>query len=240
MSHRHLSTLILCCLLAAGAQASPVTWSQIRSGPSQPFYSFTAETPGVSAPPSGAGAAAEAGTPPEFVRLPDGRIVPFGAGVVCAEASSTSDEIVAPRSRRWLIALPFIATGIACAFLCRGGDDPPRTPPNPPNPPTTPPPTEPPPACDNPPCQPPPACDNPPCQPTPTPTPGVTPKPGVTPTPTPGPTPWPTPPVDPTPGPTPGPTPPTPVPEPGTLILVGAGLALAASRRFKKGKGGEE
>jgi hypothetical protein len=91
MSYRHLSTLILCSLLAVGAQASPVTWGQIRSGPSQPFYSFTGDTSGVTGSSSGSTVSAEAGAPPEFVRLPDGRIVPFGSGVICAESSSTAD-----------------------------------------------------------------------------------------------------------------------------------------------------
>lgn len=258
MSYRQLPTLLLCALLAVGAQASPVTWSQLTSGS---ILTLNSPAPGAAPSPSSdrATGAADAGTPPEFVRLPDGRIVPYGPGVICADVDVKDEVITESRSRRWLIAVPIITAVVACAVLCRGNDRPPR----PPFPPTTPdPPATPPPACENPPCEPAPSpTPTPNPSPTPTPNPSPTPDPSPTPTPTPcdappcatpSPTPTPNPTPDPSPSPTPSVTPtplppppppstppvdpPTPVPEPGTLLLVGAGLALAARKKFKRGK----
>jgi hypothetical protein len=82
---------------------------------------------------------------PEFVRLPDGRIVPFGQGVICAENCLEGFEEDAPRRLRlWLIAPPLIAGGIICAVLCGGsgtppGNNPPQGNPTPFGTPTTPP-----------------------------------------------------------------------------------------------------
>ena len=227
MYYRHLFALFLCLILAVGAQASPVTWNQVSSGPTLYFgFDKAATNSSVSVSTN------DDGIPPEFVRLPDGRLVPFGPGVLCLQ--SESDEAVTHHSRKWLIAIPIITAVVACAVLCRSNDRPrePRTncvtgpctpdstPTPTPTPGTTPTPTP-----------------TPGATPTPTPTPGTTPTPtptpGVTPTPTPGSTPTPEPPPRSTPPPD---TPPTPVPEPGTLLLVGAGLALAARKGLKKNK----
>ena len=70
---------------------------------------------------------------PEFVRLADGRLVPFGPGVVCtdncvqSEAFGPDDPTELRRAvsglNPWLLAVPAIIGGvIACVVLCRGGD----------------------------------------------------------------------------------------------------------------------
>lgn len=60
--------------------------------------------------------------PVPHVRLSDGRIVPYGPGVICTDlcVSVTSSADVQHRNL-WIPAV-FIATGVTvCAFLCRGG-----------------------------------------------------------------------------------------------------------------------
>lgn len=80
---------------------------------------------------------AEQGAPPSVVRLPDGRLVPSGPGRICS-ADIGTPEVIERTDRRWLVAVPFVAGGIACAVLCRGGsgrnitDAPPVTPVTPP------------------------------------------------------------------------------------------------------------
>lgn len=144
-------TIILCTCLAVGAQAEPISWHQIgrdsmgqpRSGANEPL------------PPFGQGQIDQKGNveQPEFVHLPDGRIVPYGQGVICTESCVEGFvEDAVRRPRLWLIAAPLIAGGAICAVLCGGHDTPGGNPPNtnptpfgtPTNPPTpTPTPTSP-------------------------------------------------------------------------------------------------
>ncbi|MBS1786878.1 MAG: PEP-CTERM sorting domain-containing protein [Acidobacteria bacterium] len=73
-----------------------------------------------------AGVAQESSTHPEFVRLPDGRIVRYGPGIVCEE---NCVEPIAPAAFRgpgpafWWIIPPIVAGGILCAVLCRPDRD---------------------------------------------------------------------------------------------------------------------
>jgi hypothetical protein len=110
MKPSHLLTPFLTLTLGFTAHSAPIT--QLQQQPAR----------------------AEAGEPPEFVRLSDGRIVPYGPGIVC-ELSQSTPEQDERRPRIW----PYLLVGGAviggvCAATCRRG-----TPAHPPMTPTTPP-----------------------------------------------------------------------------------------------------
>lgn len=57
---------------------------------------------------------------PDFIRLSDGRIVPYGPGVICSDQiCTTMTEMAGDRRLMWL--LPVSAGVVVCAVLCRGG-----------------------------------------------------------------------------------------------------------------------
>jgi hypothetical protein len=108
-------TLILATILTASASAAPVAPQQIQ----QP--------------------AAEQSRAPEFIRLPDGRIVPGdGPGVICAELPATPEPERERRVRALLVFGGAAVAGGLCAALCRGARVP-RVPAGPPAPPSVPP-----------------------------------------------------------------------------------------------------
>lgn len=98
--------------------ADTVTYRQIRQSgqPQQPQKKVESQQP----------KAEESSTHPEFVRLPDGRIVKYGPGIICDENCVEPMTPVAFResgTRLWWIAPPLIAGGVICAILCRTGDE---------------------------------------------------------------------------------------------------------------------
>lgn len=199
-----VSALVV-CLVAQSVIADTITYRQLRQDQgsrqltvaSSPQISSRDDrdqsgnqTQGSSSqsPQGGqAGAAQESSTHPEFVRLPDGRIVRYGPGIICDE---NCVEPIAPAAFRgpgpalWWIIPPIVAGGILCAVLCRPDRD-----------------------------------SNP--QPSPT---IVIPPPSPQPTAT----------VAPTQSPTPPPL--AEIPEPGTLILFGAGLSALLARKRRAAK----
>jgi hypothetical protein len=149
MLRKSFLAILLCGWLAVGAQAEPIGWHQIE----RDFLASSrlASSAQAALPTFAQGQAdqrprtEESAEHPEFVRLPDGRIVPYGQGVICAENCVESFAEDSPRrSRLWLIVPPVIAGGIVCAVLCGGGELPPGgptpfgTPTNPPGPTPTP------------------------------------------------------------------------------------------------------
>ncbi len=140
----------LCVLLVVEAHAAPITYQQVSNQVGQPTQQPTTDAKGVHSQAAQT-KISESSDRPEFVRLADGRIVPYGPGVVCtddcmqSEAFGPDDPTELRRAvaglNPWFLAVPAIVGGvIACVVLCRGGDrsavltsvDPPRivTPPN--------------------------------------------------------------------------------------------------------------
>jgi hypothetical protein len=125
MIRRFAVCFLLGCLLAAGAQADPITYQQVRQAQGPSAYVATPGSPVVryddpaqDPPPP----APEPASRPEFVRLPDGRIVPYGPGVICTENCVEPYDAVAPRSSRlWIAVPPVLAGGVVCVVLCGGG-----------------------------------------------------------------------------------------------------------------------
>src|SRR5207237_10620494 len=83
MIRRFTVCLLLCCLLAVGTQADPITYQQVRQQ-----RGVSASKPTSLAPhsddPDAQVSSQENANHPELVRLPDGRIVPYGHGVICS------------------------------------------------------------------------------------------------------------------------------------------------------------
>ncbi len=128
MVHRSAVCLLLCWLVVGGALAEPIKYRHVRQGqggrpatgaPVVAGLSNAAQDP---RPP-----AEQSPTPPEFVRLPDGRIVPYGPGIICTEDEVEAFEAAAPRRLPlWFVAPPVLAGGLFCAALCGGLPGPPR------------------------------------------------------------------------------------------------------------------
>jgi hypothetical protein len=200
--------LLACAVIAQGVLADSITYQQLRQETAS-RASVVASTPTVAraggqnpqeqTPRQGsaqAPVAKESPNHPEFVRLPDGRIVRYGPGILCDE---NCVEPVTPAAFResgprwWWIVPPVVAGGILCAVLCRpGGDSEPQPTPTIIIPPPT------------------------PVAPDVTPTVAATISPGPT-----------------------GP-PPEEIPEPGTILLVGTGLAALLARKKMKAKKEQE
>lgn len=188
MKIRALATLILCGALAFTVQASPILYSQIGDTQSGRQTNASSQTPTSSQENVSSNLIVESLDRPEFVRLADGRLIPYGPGVICSD-ECVEGAAFSPSGfpRKWLIALPIAGAAIVGVILATDSPRTPRT-----------------------------AVD------------------GVSQPPT----------TNPTPNPSPTPNPvctggncndqPEPVPEPGTIALMGAGLAVLSQRRIRE------
>jgi hypothetical protein len=101
--------------------ADPITYPQVHQ------FRGPLASPGLALrfddPPQDQARAQESANHPEFVRLPDGRLVPYGPGVICTENCAEPFEAAVPPSphRWWLAVPPLVAGGLVCAVLCGGG-----------------------------------------------------------------------------------------------------------------------
>jgi hypothetical protein len=132
---------LVCCVIAGSVLADTVTYRQLQQTQSGGAAAPNASRPkdqgqqnnqgqGQSASlpssDSASGVAKESPNPPDFVRLPDGRIVRYGPGVLCDQNCVTPVTPTAfrgPSSTVWWIVTPAAAAGILCAFLCGGDND---------------------------------------------------------------------------------------------------------------------
>ena len=109
--------IFLCLLLTVGVNANPISYQQIDQN-SQNQSSSKNSSPQSKAPDGGA--------TPEFVRLADGRVVPFGPGIICTDECIKSDLIssIIPKAgglNPWLIAIPVAAAGIIALVVLQKG-----------------------------------------------------------------------------------------------------------------------
>lgn len=129
--------LLACVVLVQGALADSITYRQLRQDQSGRASTIASAPKVVRADEQQqgqaqqgqqgqAGAAQESSTHPEYVRLPDGRIVRYGPGIICDE---NCVEPIAPAAFRgpgpalWWIVPPIVAGGVLCAVLCRPDRD---------------------------------------------------------------------------------------------------------------------
>jgi hypothetical protein len=138
MVRRTLSSLLLSTLLVQAAFADPITYRQLRQDAGSAYGRIptptvingdgAATTTSTQGQPQGQNAtgtrAQDSPNHPEFVRLPDGRIVKYGPGVICDEGCVDAVPLARARvSRNWYVLPPLLAAGILCAVLCRGGSE---------------------------------------------------------------------------------------------------------------------
>ena len=137
-----LTSLLICSIVTQNVLADTVTYQQLRQETSTRPRTVTTSTTVArtvnqnpqspqgrpSQPLDGESdpVARESPTHPEFIRLPDGRIVRYGPGVLCDEncvEPVTPAAFREPGPRWWWIVTPLVAGGILCAILCRPGRD---------------------------------------------------------------------------------------------------------------------
>ncbi len=119
MKSRLLITSILSVTLAFSAQASPISFAQIGDTQSGRTPNGGSTTPAPTTTPEQATSSltVESLDHPEFVRLADGRLVPYGPGVNCSDACVESEVIPNGFPRKWLIALPIAGAAIVGVLL---------------------------------------------------------------------------------------------------------------------------
>ena len=121
MKSRLFVTSILIGTLAFSAQATPIDFSQVGDAQSgRQTSGNTASQPSTNVQGNmNSSLTVESQEHPEFVRLADGRMIPYGQGVICSEACVESDPLAATSGfpRKWLIALPLAGAAIVGVIL---------------------------------------------------------------------------------------------------------------------------
>jgi PEP-CTERM motif len=110
-------------ILSRSVTADPVTYQQIPQEHNKQLARqvvTSSDSSGQTAQVQSSQAAAQE-EPPTFVRLPDGRIVPYGPGVICTENCVEPFEAKLPNRPRLLIwVLPVIAGGLIAGLIGGG------------------------------------------------------------------------------------------------------------------------
>lgn len=117
--------ILLCSLLSRALIAGPVTYQQIQqdrekqlAGQSTASTRPAGQEKQTQQPPSQPRTGEDI---PQFVRLPDGRIVAYGPGAICTENCVEPFEARAPnRPRLWVWGIPLIAGGLIAGLIGSG------------------------------------------------------------------------------------------------------------------------
>lgn len=119
MKIKFIAISILSGALAVSSSASPIHFSQIGDPQSgRPTKERAASQPSTSSSETvNTNLTVESLDRPEFVRLADGRMIPYGPGVVCSDACVDSVVEAPGFPRKWLIAVPLAGAAIAGVIL---------------------------------------------------------------------------------------------------------------------------
>lgn len=128
MLRKTLAAVVLAVSLSLGVKADPILWQQVeRSSSQQPTLVNSSQEPASPAATGQVGqSSADDGVIPKFVRLPDGRIVPYGAGVICTEncvEGETFEQRTVRRPGIWYVTIPAVVGGIIVTVLATRGHD---------------------------------------------------------------------------------------------------------------------
>ena len=130
MKIRPALALILCGAMAIGTQAMPIQYYQIGDAQvgGQVSRSVGSQTTTSRSGAITTSLTAESLDQPEFVRLSDGRLIPYGPGVICSDVCVESDVVQNPPglSRKWLIAIPIAGAALIGLLLVSGDSSLPR------------------------------------------------------------------------------------------------------------------
>ncbi len=132
MKTRPALAIILCGALTIGAQAMPINYLQISDAQvaQQTSRSASSQTQSSTSTQGSVNTATtmESQDQPEFVRLSDGRLIPYGPGIICSDlcVEPVAAENPPGLSRRWLIAIPIAGAAIAAVLLASGDSSLPR------------------------------------------------------------------------------------------------------------------
>ena len=130
MKIRPALALILCGAMAIGTSAMPIQYHQIGDAQvgGQVSRSVGSQTTTSRSGAITTSLTAESLDQPEFVRLSDGRLIPYGPGVICSDVCVESDVVQNPPglSRKWLIAIPIAGAALIGLLLVSGDSSLPR------------------------------------------------------------------------------------------------------------------